>query len=202
MFRGVEILSQLLSVFDKLIWRTIGPKCFLFGTTQLSLWTSGAVNSNYIVTNSINSLLIGSRCILNGAQTYHFWANLAHAPKLIKSSATAKHLDLFFITCPPPYITISIIIVQFQTSLDLLDNVVHDCHWLAVSTIYTTMYMYTVHMYMYVLHVQYGITCTCTVWYYMYSMVMHTFKPSSFLDINFDTKDSNFSDWKINKMSY
>ena len=26
------------SVFDKLIWRTIGPKSFLFGTAQFSLW--------------------------------------------------------------------------------------------------------------------------------------------------------------------
>ena len=31
-----------------------------------------AVNYDYIVTNSINSLLIGSRCILNGAHTNHF----------------------------------------------------------------------------------------------------------------------------------
>ena len=55
-----------VSVFDQLIWRTIGPKSFLFGTAQFSLWASGAVNYDYIVTNSINSLLIGSRCILNG----------------------------------------------------------------------------------------------------------------------------------------
>ena len=32
----------------------------------------GAVNYDYIVTNSINSLLIGSRCIPNGAHTNHF----------------------------------------------------------------------------------------------------------------------------------
>ena len=31
----------------------------------------GAVNYDYIVTNSINSLLIGSRCIPNGAHTNH-----------------------------------------------------------------------------------------------------------------------------------
>ena len=43
------------SVFDKLIWRTIGPKSFLFGTAQFSLWASGAVNYDYIVSNSINS---------------------------------------------------------------------------------------------------------------------------------------------------
>ena len=42
------------SVFDKLIWHTIGPKSFLFGTAQLSLWASDAVNYDYIVTNSIN----------------------------------------------------------------------------------------------------------------------------------------------------
>ena len=43
------------SVFDMLIWRTIGPQSFLFGTAQFSLWASGAVNYDYIVTNSINS---------------------------------------------------------------------------------------------------------------------------------------------------
>ena len=61
-----------ISVFNKLIWVTIGPKSFLFGTAQLSLWASGAANYDYIVTNSINSLVIGSRCIPNGAHTYHF----------------------------------------------------------------------------------------------------------------------------------
>ena len=33
--------------------------------------SDGTVNYDYIVTNSINSLLIGSRCILNGVQTNH-----------------------------------------------------------------------------------------------------------------------------------
>ena len=56
-----------VSVFDKLIWCTIGPKSFLFGTAQFSLWASGAVNYDYIITNSISSLLIVSRCIPNGA---------------------------------------------------------------------------------------------------------------------------------------
>ena len=31
----------------------------------------GAVNYDYIVTNSINSLLIGSKCIPNGVHTNH-----------------------------------------------------------------------------------------------------------------------------------
>ena len=59
------------SVFDKLIWRTIDPKSFLFGTVQFSLWASGADNYDYIVTNSINSLLIGSRCILKSQWQAH-----------------------------------------------------------------------------------------------------------------------------------
>ena len=59
------------SVFDKFIWDTIGPKSFLFSTAQFSLWANGAVNYDYIVTNSIKSLLIGSRCILNGTHTNH-----------------------------------------------------------------------------------------------------------------------------------
>ena len=61
-----------VSVFDKIIWHTIGPKSLLFGTAQFSLWASGTINYDYILTNSINSLLIGSRCILNGAHTNHF----------------------------------------------------------------------------------------------------------------------------------
>ena len=44
-----------ISVFDKLIWHTIGPKSFLFGTAHFSLWASGTVNYDYIVTNSVNS---------------------------------------------------------------------------------------------------------------------------------------------------
>ena len=32
----------------------------------------GAVNYDYIVANCINSLLIGSRCIPNGAHTKHY----------------------------------------------------------------------------------------------------------------------------------
>ena len=55
--------SISIVVFDKLLWCTIGPKSFLFGTAQFSLWASGTVNYDYIVTNSINCLLIGSRCI-------------------------------------------------------------------------------------------------------------------------------------------
>ena len=47
--------SIIFSVFDKPIWCTIGPKSFLFGTAQLSLWASGTVNYDYIVTNSISS---------------------------------------------------------------------------------------------------------------------------------------------------
>ena len=49
--------------------------------------TDGTVNYDYIITNSINCLLIGSRCIPNGAHTNHCWANLAHASKPIKHSA-------------------------------------------------------------------------------------------------------------------
>ena len=32
------------SVFDNLIWHTIGLKTFLFGTAQFSLWARGAVH--------------------------------------------------------------------------------------------------------------------------------------------------------------
>ena len=56
-------LNVLNGVFDELIWCTIGPKSFLFDTAQFSLWASGTVNYDYIVTNSINTLLISLRCI-------------------------------------------------------------------------------------------------------------------------------------------
>ena len=35
------------SVFDKLIWRTIGPKSFLFGTAQFSFGPDCAINYDY-----------------------------------------------------------------------------------------------------------------------------------------------------------
>ena len=72
------------SIFDKLIWCTIGPKSFLFGTARFSPWASGIVNYDFIITNSTNSLLIGSRCLPNGAHTNHCWTKLTHASKHIK----------------------------------------------------------------------------------------------------------------------
>ena len=66
------------SVFDKrtCMWCTIGPKSFLFGAAQFSLFgPDGAVTCNYdytyVISITINSLLIGSRCIHNGAHTNH-----------------------------------------------------------------------------------------------------------------------------------
>ena len=81
----ILIISNRISVFNKLIWHTV-PKSFLFPTVQLFRWASGAVNYDYIITNSIKSLLIGSICISCGAHTNHCWANLAHASKHIKNS--------------------------------------------------------------------------------------------------------------------
>ena len=60
-----------ISVFDTFIWHTIGPKSFLFDSAQFSLLASGAVIYDYTITNSINSLLIGWRCIPNDANTNH-----------------------------------------------------------------------------------------------------------------------------------
>ena len=54
----------------------------LFGTVQCSLFEpDDAVNYDYIVTNSINYLLIGSKCIPNGAHTNHSWAMLQNISK-------------------------------------------------------------------------------------------------------------------------
>ena len=96
-----------VSVFDKLICRIIGPKSFLFGTAQFSLWASGTVNYDYIVTNSINSLLIGSRCIPNGAHTNHvgpIWPMFQN----IKNSDTCTYVTCTCIYCN--YIIINIYI--------------------------------------------------------------------------------------------
>ena len=54
---------------------------------------SGTVNYDYIVTNSINTLLIGLRCIPNGAHTNHCWANLAYASKSIKERLSQLRRD-------------------------------------------------------------------------------------------------------------
>ena len=69
------------------------PKEFLIYIymQQLSLWASGAVNYDCIITNSITSLLIRSRRIPNDAHTNHCSANLACASKRIKNSVLNKH---------------------------------------------------------------------------------------------------------------
>ena len=53
----------------------------------------GTVKYDYIVTNSINSLLIVSTCIPNGAHTNHCWANLVHASKCIKNSGIYEYIS-------------------------------------------------------------------------------------------------------------
>ena len=53
-----------ISVFDKLIWHTIDPKSFCLTLHSSHFRPDGAVDYDYIVTNS---LLIGSKCISNGA---------------------------------------------------------------------------------------------------------------------------------------
>ena len=53
----------------------------------------GAVNYDYIVTNSINSLLSGSRRFPNDAHTN---SNLAHPSKLIKHSAVVIHVIVLY----------------------------------------------------------------------------------------------------------
>ena len=48
----------------------------------------GTVNYDYIVSNSINALLIDSRCVPNGIHTNHCRANSAYASKGIKNSVS------------------------------------------------------------------------------------------------------------------
>ena len=76
-----------ICVFDKLLWRIIGPKGFLFGTAIVLSWArdsaESTVNYDYIVPNSINFF---SRCIPNGIYTNHCRAKLAHTSKHVKNS--------------------------------------------------------------------------------------------------------------------
>ena len=74
----------LISSYGAPLAQRASLHCSLFGpVVQLR-------NYDYVVTNSINSLLIGSRWIPNDAHTNHCWANLAHVSKLIKNSD--KHI--------------------------------------------------------------------------------------------------------------
>ena len=62
----------MLQCFDKLIWHTPLAQTASYLAQHSSLFgPDGAVNYDYIITNSINSLLISSRCIPNGAHTNH-----------------------------------------------------------------------------------------------------------------------------------
>ena len=78
-FTRNDIISKLItilvtSITEFLISSYGAP--FAQRASYLALHSSlfgpdGAINYDYIVTNSINSLLIGSRCIPNGAHTNH-----------------------------------------------------------------------------------------------------------------------------------
>ena len=68
------------------------PKDLIWHCTVLSLWAIGAVNYDDFITTTIKSLLIGSRCIPNGAHTNYCWANLAHASKCIKNSDICMYI--------------------------------------------------------------------------------------------------------------
>ena len=73
---------------------------FLFGP-------DGTVNYGYIVTNSINSLLTGSRCILNGTHTNHvepIW------PMLQNVSKTVMYICMYVHVCM--YVCISVFFIN------------------------------------------------------------------------------------------
>ena len=70
-----SISSVLVLKFTPVIMGYNG--CFLLAQStfylalRLSFGPDGTVNYDYIVTNSIKSMLIGSKCITNGAHTNH-----------------------------------------------------------------------------------------------------------------------------------
>ena len=90
----IHVHCMYIRVFDKLIGTPLAQRASYVAHHNSLFGPDGAGNYDYIVTNSINSLLIGSRCISNGAYTNHCWANLAQASKL-----TLSFKKMFFITC-------------------------------------------------------------------------------------------------------
>ena len=83
----------------------------------------GAVNYDHIVTNNIKSLLIGSRCILNGTHTNNCCSNLAHTSKHIKncdvhiihqSTVTLLIYNTIYIECNIPAIVANISAVYYK----------------------------------------------------------------------------------------
>ena len=123
-----------------------GSKSFLFGTAYFSLW--GNCRVNYIVTNSINCLLIGSRCIPNGAQTNHCWDNLAHGSKstwYYHTLCYEKNFNLLIIVIihyrHPKGSVVLIILNLFDTETivtltnDELINSDQDIYWLTPSPV-------------------------------------------------------------------
>ena len=80
------------SIFDKLIWCIIGPKSFLFGTAQFSLWTSGT----FIMI--ILSLTALTQDVFRMSHTLTIvGANLARASKHIKNSVLHIRILGFYI---------------------------------------------------------------------------------------------------------
>ena len=65
------MLLVLISVFDKLICRKMDQRASYLALHSSLFGPDGTVNYDYIVTNSINFLLIGSRCLPKGAHTNH-----------------------------------------------------------------------------------------------------------------------------------
>ena len=144
----------------------------------------GAVNYDFIVINSINSLLIASRCtcIPNGIHTNHWWANLAHTSKFIKN--TAASATLYYIYNVHVYLTISfhskgansnrVTVNNDHTVLSLACagghlNIVQYLLMQGVDSAHVLkVYKCTYSMYMYILSVStWSCTSTCIMYMYM-----------------------------------
>ena len=67
----IHVHCMYIRVFDKLIGTPLAQRASYVAHHNSLFGPDGAGNYDYIVTNSINSLLIGSRCISNGAYTNH-----------------------------------------------------------------------------------------------------------------------------------
>ena len=65
MYMYVHVCLYLISSYGA----PLAQRASYLALHSFLFWPDGAVNYEYIITNSINSLLIGSYCIPNGAHT-------------------------------------------------------------------------------------------------------------------------------------
>ena len=130
-------MYMYIRVFDQLIWCTIGQKSFLFGTARSHFGQDGADNYDYIITSSINSLLIGSRHIPNGPHRHTLSVIEPIWPMLQKLWRTCK--------CTMYYYNVGIVqmYMYIYTVYAFFSNV-HMYMYIVYMNMYMTTYVYII----------------------------------------------------------